>query len=66
VGVERGATHTLEIFQGEAELGQNLVVRNAFAMIEGRTSSSDLAGLFLRDRLIVQWGVGKTAGDGIA
>lgn len=65
VRVGRGAAHALEVFEGEAELGQHLLVRNALAAVEGVASSSDLTGLVLRHRFIVQRSVGEAAGDGI-
>ena len=65
VRVERGAAHALKVFEGEAELGQQLLVRNALATVEGVASSSDLTGLVLRHRFIVQGSVGEAAGDGI-
>lgn len=65
MGVERSAARALEIFEGEAELGQNLLVRNALAAVEGGPSSGDLAGLCLRDWLIVYGGVGETSRDGV-
>ena len=65
VRVERGAAHALEVFEGEAELGQHLLVRNALATVEEVASSSDLTGIVLRHRFIVQGSVGEAAGDGI-
>jgi hypothetical protein len=61
----RGAAHAFEVFEGEAELGQHLLVRNALATVKGVASGSDLTGLVLRHRFIVQGSVGQAAGDGI-
>ena len=65
MGIERSAAHALEVFGGGAELGQNLLVRNALATVKGGARSGNLAGFFLSDRLIVQRSTGETASQGI-
>jgi hypothetical protein len=65
VGVEWSAPQACEVFGGKAELGQNLLVRNALATVEGGARGGNLAGFFLRDRLIVHGGMSETAGDRI-
>ena len=62
---ESPAGFALEVFEGEAELGQQLLVRNALATVEGVASSSDLTGFVQRHRFIVQGSVGEAAGNGI-
>jgi hypothetical protein len=66
VGIERSAAHALELFAGETELSENLLVRNALATVEGGTGGGVFAGFFLGDRLIVEGSVGEAAGSSMA
>ena len=51
--------------QIEAELGQNVVVGDAFATGKRGAGGGDLAGFFRADRLIVEGRVGQGAGERI-
>ncbi len=64
-GVEWGAAHACEVFERESELGQNLLMRNALATVEGGARGGNLTGFFLRNQLIVHGSIGVTAGQGI-
>lgn len=65
VRVKRGAAHALEIFGGEAELGEDILVRNRFVVLEPGLGGSNSAGLFLADRFVLKGSVGETAGQRI-
>ena len=41
-------------------------MRNALATVERCAGSSDFTSFFFRDRLIVHWSIGQTAGHGIS
>jgi hypothetical protein len=65
VRVEWSTPEACEVFGGKAELGQNFLVRNALTTVEGGARGGNLAGFFLRHRLIVHRGMSETAGDRI-
>jgi hypothetical protein len=66
VRVKRGAAHALEIFEGEAELGEHFFVGNGFVILEPFPGRFDGAHLFFADRFVVYGRVGKTASEWIA
>jgi hypothetical protein len=57
--------HVREVLRGKAELGQDLLMRNALAAIKGGADGGDLASLFFRDWLIIYRSIGKATGHGI-
>jgi hypothetical protein len=55
------APHAREVFDGQAELGQNSFVRDALATVEGGARGGDLPSFLLRNRLIVLGSGGETS-----
>ena len=64
--VKRGAAHALEIFEGEAELGEHFFVGNGFVILESFPGRFDGAHLFFADRFVVNGSVGETVGHRIS
>ena len=65
VRFQGGSSHAVEVFQGKAVLGEDLLMGDAFATGEGGVSGFDVASFFFCDRLIVVGRVGESAGKGI-
>ena len=64
-GFEWGASHTLEILGGQAELGQDFFVRNDFSPRDGSARLGDMTGLFFTYRLVINRGNRQGNGDRI-
>jgi hypothetical protein len=65
LGFERGAAHAFEVIRRQAELGQDFLVGNALVMLQPLAGFSDVAGLFLRDRLVIIGCVCQSDGKGV-
>lgn len=65
VGIERGASHVLEVFVAQAEVGEHLFVGNAFATGERIAGGGNLPSLLLADRFVIEGRVGQGAGERI-
>src|SRR5215469_1530474 len=63
VRVKRGVSQALEIFEGQAELGEHFFVGNGRVSLEPFLGGFDRAPLFFADRLVVDGSVGQAASE---